>query len=208
MGRSEEQYHREAIASLGKREHLYGSMPSPSEVLSGGSNSERQRSILARAQADAAMASARGLMNSSAVIKAQIDAARASVYTDSNQLLTSMVHSISMHLTRKGGIEIGGGVSVTSISTQRDTGSMEDTLRFHLVQPDGVGKVFKGPLYAFRGCTNIKEIVLRALEYGKERKGELICYCCKEADKNCYLTCTKGRRIDPDKVYVINWRKV
>ena len=38
-------------------------------------------------------------------------------------------------------------------------------------------------------------------------RGQLIC-CCKEADRNCYLTCHKGRKLDPAKVYNIpSWRK-
>jgi len=41
----------------------------------------------------------------------------------------------------------------------------------------------------------------------KKKEGAIIICCCKEADNNCYLTCTKGRRIEPDRVYVVNWRK-
>ena len=41
----------------------------------------------------------------------------------------------------------------------------------------------------------------------KAKKGILIC-CCREADKNCYLTCAKGRRLEPTLVFAIdNWRK-
>lgn len=39
------------------------------------------------------------------------------------------------------------------------------------------------------------------------RRATMIC-CCSEADNNCYLMCAKGRRLEPDKVYVVNWRKV
>jgi hypothetical protein len=41
-----------------------------------------------------------------------------------------------------------------------------------------------------------------------KKKGVLIC-CCREADNNCYLTCPKGRRLAPTKVFNIEaWRKV
>ena len=39
------------------------------------------------------------------------------------------------------------------------------------------------------------------------KKGQIIC-CCDKANKNCYLTCIKGRKINPDKVYVVpQWKR-
>lgn len=36
---------------------------------------------------------------------------------------------------------------------------------------------------------------------------QIIC-CCDGAERNCYLTCAKGRRLNPDQVYNIpQWKK-
>lgn len=35
-----------------------------------------------------------------------------------------------------------------------------------------------------------------------DKRSPVIC-CCKEANKNCYLTCPKGRKINPARVYNI-----
>ena len=37
------------------------------------------------------------------------------------------------------------------------------------------------------------------------KRGMMIC-CCDSADKNCYLTCPKGRKINPVRVYNTPWR--
>ncbi len=40
-----------------------------------------------------------------------------------------------------------------------------------------------------------------------KKKGMLIC-CCDKASKNCYLTCTKGRRLDPERVFIVpQWKR-
>ena len=144
-------------------------------------NSISQQSILAQAEA---MASSRGLLNSAmssgadayraqmnmekAKMDAQLQAKRYERQQDDNQLVKGIVNTVSMQLSRVGEIEIGGDVTVTMIVVEQHRDSFDETLRFYLVQPDGRRKVFQGPVHSFRGCNNLKEIVLRALTHGKD----------------------------------------
>ncbi len=88
--------------------------------------------------------------------------------TPPERAIVTLVYSINKEL-RIGTLDIGGGISVVAIETQRQIDTFETLLRFILELPDGRKKIFLGPVNLFINCKDLKEIIIRGLEVAEER---------------------------------------